>query len=123
MVAVLDREVAETTDADPNLGLKRFADSLEQAVEDALALPWGKEAKEALEAVLRELAWEGIQPGDRRQFKSVAACQAFAWVGGAERVEPEHLEVLAKTSDGFEIADADLHYTAPPSLRRRISST
>ena len=45
--------------------------------------------------ILRELAKEGIQPGDRRQYKSVAAAQAFAYLNGACRVEPEHLEVLA----------------------------
>jgi MoxR-like ATPase len=44
--------------------------------------------------VLRELAKEGVQPGDRRQFKAVKVAQAFAWLGGAVRVEPEHLEVL-----------------------------
>jgi MoxR-like ATPase len=38
-----------------------------------------------------------VQPGDRRQFKSVTACQAFAYLCGCERVEPEHLEVLAAT--------------------------
>src|SRR5205807_4910483 len=61
----------------------------------ALALPWSAEAREALEVVLRELAREGVQPGDRRQFKSVAAAQAFAYLCGADRVEPEHLEILA----------------------------
>src|SRR4051794_30996066 len=39
---------------------------------DALALPWPAEAKEAFEAIVRDLAKEGVQPGDRRQFKSVA---------------------------------------------------
>ena len=45
--------------------------------------------------MLRELAREGVQPGDRRQVKAVAAARAFAWLHGAEQVEPEHLEVLA----------------------------
>jgi MoxR-like ATPase len=58
-------------------------------------LPWTDEAKEATEAILRDLAREGIQPGDRRQFKAVGIAQAFAWLCGADRVEPEHLEVLA----------------------------
>lgn len=56
-------------------------------------MPWSKLAQEALEAVLRELAREGICPGDRRQFKSVAAVQAFAYLCGADEVQPEHLEV------------------------------
>ena len=59
-----------------------------------MALPWSEDGKEALETVLRELTKEGIQPGDRRQFKAVAAAQAFAWLNGADRVEPEHLEIL-----------------------------
>jgi MoxR-like ATPase len=62
-----------------------------------MALPWSEEAKEALEAILRELAKEGIRPGDRRQFKSVAAARASAYLDGAGRVEPGHLEVLTST--------------------------
>src|SRR5262245_38545258 len=60
-----------------------------------MALPWSDDAKEALEEVLRQLAREGVAPGDRRQHKSVAAAQAFAYLQGAEQVEPEHLEILA----------------------------
>lgn len=70
---------------------------IDQAHRDAQALSWTDEAREALEAILRELTKEGIQPGDRRQFKSVGAAQAFAYLSGADRVEPEHLEVLAST--------------------------
>jgi MoxR-like ATPase len=61
----------------------------------ALALPWSGEAKDALETILRELAREGVHPGDRRQFKTVAAVQAFAYLSGADEVSPEHLEVAA----------------------------
>ncbi|HJZ59529.1 MAG TPA: hypothetical protein VKE74_31585, partial [Gemmataceae bacterium] len=68
---------------------------VDQAHREATGLGWSDEAKDALETILRELAKEGIQPGDRRQFKAVAAAQAFAWLDGAEQVEPEHLEVLA----------------------------
>lgn len=67
---------------------------VDQARRDAAALPWSGGAKEALEAVLRELAKEGVRPGDRRQRKLVAAARAFAWPAGADRLEPEHLEVL-----------------------------
>lgn len=70
---------------------------LEEAHRDAQALVWTDEAKQAFEKILRELATEGIQPGDRRQFKSVAAAQAFAYLTGAEQVIPEHLEILAHT--------------------------
>jgi hypothetical protein len=47
------------------------------------------------------LSKEGIQPGDRRQFKSVGAAQAFAYLSGAECVEPEHLEILASTLEAL----------------------
>src|SRR5205085_2643911 len=67
---------------------------IDDAHKDALALPWSEEGREALEAILRELAREGIQPGDRRQFKAVACAQAFAWLNEAGCVGPEHLEVL-----------------------------
>ena len=51
------------------------------------------EAKEAMETVLKELVKEGVQPGDRRQFKTVGVVQAFAYLCGADEVQPEHLEV------------------------------
>ena len=60
-----------------------------------MALPWTDDGRDALEAVIRELAKESVQPGDRRQRKAVAVARAFAWLSGAEAVEPEHLEVLA----------------------------
>ena len=59
----------------------------------AQGLPWSAEAKEAVEAVIRELAREGVIPGDRRQFKTVGVVQAFAFLNGADEVRPEHLEV------------------------------
>jgi MoxR-like ATPase len=81
----------------PKLTTSITAAELDHAHSEALTLPWTTEAKEAFETILRELAKEGIQPGDRRQFKSVAACQAFAYLAGSVQVEPEHLEVLAHT--------------------------
>jgi len=79
----------------PKLSTSITPAEIDHAHKEAMALPWSSPAKEALETILRELATEGIQPGDRRQFKSVNAAQAFAYLNGAERVEPEHLEVLA----------------------------
>ena len=81
-------------DHTPKLSTTITPAEIDEAHRAALALPWSEDGKEALEAVLRELAKEGIQPGDRRQFKAVAAAQAFAWLNGADRVEPEHLEIL-----------------------------
>jgi len=68
---------------------------VEAAHFEAMSLPWSAEATDAMETVIRELAKEGVQPGDRRQVKAVAAARAYAWLHGAEQVEPEHLEVLA----------------------------
>ncbi|HZY85530.1 MAG TPA: AAA family ATPase [Gemmataceae bacterium] len=82
-------------DHTPKLSTSITPAEIDQAHADAAALPWADEAKEALEAVLRELAKEGVQPGDRRKFKAVGAAQAFAYLNGSDHVEPEHLEVLA----------------------------
>lgn len=81
----------------PTLSTSITPAELEQAHRDAQALVWSDEAKDAFEKILRELACEGIQPGDRRQFKSVAAAQAFAYLAGADQVIPEHLDILAHT--------------------------
>lgn len=70
---------------------------VEEARRAAGALLWSRDAKEALEAVLAELAKEGVRPGDRRQFKTVGVVRAFAWLCGADAVRPEHLEVAQHT--------------------------
>src|SRR5262245_15228891 len=82
-------------DHSPKLTTSITPAEVDEAHERAMALPWTDEARQALEQVIRELAKEGIQPGDRRQFKAVGVARAFAWLDGADRVEPEHLEVLA----------------------------
>ena len=79
----------------PTLSTSITPVEVEAAHFEAMSLPWSAEASEALETVIRELAREGVQPGDRRQVKAVAAARASAWLHGAEQVEPEHLEVLA----------------------------
>ena len=79
----------------PEFSCRATPEEIDAAHAKAKALPWNGEAMEALATVLRELAQEGIRPGDRRQRKSVLAAQAYAWLCGAERVEPEHLEILA----------------------------
>jgi MoxR-like ATPase len=66
---------------------------VESARRQAAELPWSAAAKEALEAILKELAREGIRPGDRRQVKTVNVVRAFAYLTGADDVQPEHLEV------------------------------
>lgn len=69
------------------------AADLDAASRAVAGVPWTPDAREALETVLKELAKEGVRPGDRRQFKTVNVVRAFAWLHGASAVEPEHLEV------------------------------
>ncbi len=80
-------------DHTPRLSTTVTPAEVEQANREVSAVPWSNEAKESLEAVLRELWREGVATGDRRQFKSVTAVQAFAYLNGADEVRPEHLEV------------------------------
>jgi MoxR-like ATPase len=84
-----------TRDHVPKLTTSITPDEVRTAHATATALPWSKDAREALEAILAELAREGVRPGDRRQFKAVGAAAAYAWLCGAPEVRPEHLEVLA----------------------------
>lgn len=74
-------------------GVTLTAAQVDAARQFARRLPWSADAKEACEAVLRELAREGIRPGDRRQFKTVGVVRAFAFLNGADEVQPEHLEI------------------------------
>ena len=82
-----------TPDHTPRLSGTITPAEVEQARRSAAALPWSGDAKQALEAVLAELAREGVRPGDRRQFKTVGVVRAFAFLNGADAVRPEHLEV------------------------------
>ncbi|OWK35354.1 AAA family ATPase [Fimbriiglobus ruber] len=82
-----------TRDHAPRLSTTITPAEVGQARLRALTLPWADDAKDALETVLKELAKEGVQPGDRRQFKTVGVVQAFAYLTGADEVRPEHLEV------------------------------
>lgn len=77
----------------PNLSATVTPAEVEHAHREVIVVPWSKEAKDALETILRELTREGIVPGDRRQYKSVTAVQAFAYLCGEEEVQTEHLEV------------------------------
>jgi MoxR-like ATPase len=78
----------------PKLSTTITPGEIDLAAAEALMLPWGNEAKEALVSIHREAKKEGIVPGDRRLRKAVKAAQAFAWLNGAAQVEPDHLEVL-----------------------------
>jgi len=78
----------------PEFSTSLSAHELTAARLDAQGLSWSKEAKQALESILDELARQGVRPSDRRQYKSVSIVQAYAWLNGAEEVQPEHLEIL-----------------------------
>jgi MoxR-like ATPase len=80
-------------DLAPKLSTSIVADEIEVARQASRNVPWSMEAREAFEAVLKEISREGVQPGDRRLFKTVGAARAFAWLCGDEVVVPEHLEV------------------------------
>lgn len=77
----------------PKLSTTVSPAEVDEARRAAAVLPWSGEAQEALETILRELAREGVVPGDRRQFKTVGAVRAFAYLNGADEVRSEHLEV------------------------------
>ncbi len=82
-------------DHTPRLTTSITPAEVERARRAASALPWTEPARDALETILKELVKEGVQPGDRRQFKTVNVVRAFAYVNGADEVLPEHLEVAA----------------------------
>ena len=84
-----------TADHTPRLSTTVTPAEVGHARTAAHAMAWSDDAREALEAVLKELAKEGVQPGDRRQFKTVGVVRAFAYLNGADDVRPEHLEVAA----------------------------
>lgn len=67
---------------------------LEAARLDVQGLDWTKEAMDAFEHILADLAKEGLVIGDRRQFKAIGLVRAYAWLHGAIEVLPEHMEVL-----------------------------
>jgi MoxR-like ATPase len=82
-------------DLTPKLTTAITAAEIMQARAEALAVPFKDDAKEAVSEILRQLAQEGIFPGDRRKRWSVGACRAFAYLSGSQAVERDHLEILA----------------------------
>lgn len=67
---------------------------LDTASTAAKELPWSNESILALREITNALDAEGITFGDRRFVKAVNAVRAYAFLHGAEQVEPKHLEVL-----------------------------
>src|SRR5262245_60302494 len=58
-------------DHTPALSTSITPAEVDQAHADAMRVVLTDQSKEMLETILRELAKEGMQPGDRRQFKAV----------------------------------------------------
>lgn len=77
------------------LTVRLTAAELDAARAESAALPWSNEAVEAYDQIHRELAREGIVPGDRRDEKAVKIARAAAWLDGASEVTPDHLGILA----------------------------
>lgn len=67
---------------------------LEFAQSITSSLPFTTDAQNAFMEIKHKLHAEGIDPGDRRLFKSRFACQAAAFLEGGSSVEPENLEIL-----------------------------
>jgi len=89
---------------------------------DAQGIPWSKEAKQALEAILDELSRQGVKPSDRRQYKSVAIVQAYAWLNGADEVLQEHLEVCQHVlwsdhEEAIKVRSVIMQIAAPVGMR------
>ena len=67
---------------------------LDRATQQARVLPVSTAAKNALLNIMSALDKEGIGYGDRRQYKTIKAIRAYAWLQGATEVQPAHLEIL-----------------------------
>ena len=106
----------------PEFSTSLSAHELIAARLDAQGLPWSKEAKQALEAILDELSRQNVRPSDRRQYKSVAIVQAFAWLNGSEEVLSEHLEVLQHVlwhdhEESVKVRSVIMQVAAPISMK------
>lgn len=93
--ALLERVTCGESESDDfEFGESITAKELDQASDEADKLVYTEESKEALIAVWEGLNAEGITPGDRRVKKAAEAVKAFAYLQGAEEVEPDHFEIL-----------------------------
>lgn len=67
---------------------------LDLAHQEAMDLELTDQTWDVMDEILNELNQAGIRPGDRRMKKSVNIARAYAYLRGADQVEPLHLEVL-----------------------------
>ena len=106
----------------PEFSTSLSAHELTAARLDAQGLSWSKEAKLALESILDELSRQGVKPSDRRIFKCVSVVQAYAWLNGAEVVQPEHLEILTHVlwvdqEEAAKVRSVILQIAAPVGMK------
>ncbi len=83
-----------TTDHTPQLSTTITRDEILQARKEVASIPWQSKSMDTMEKILHSLREGGISPGDRRQYKSINAVRAYAYLNGATEVAPEHLEIL-----------------------------
>lgn len=89
------RRAVTGDDCRPKFSAKITLSEVDFAHREAVALLWSDDAKKALWELLSELDKAGVTFGDRRLYKGVNACRAFAYLHGGREVRPEHLEILA----------------------------
>jgi MoxR-like ATPase len=91
------------SDHKPVFPTKITIPEIEEAREFVKGFKFTHAAQEGFNRVIELLSQEGIKPGDRRQYKAIGACKAYAFLCGAgssdalsgPEVELEHLEILA----------------------------
>jgi len=87
----------------PQLSTTISVDEINEAREIAKQFTFSNEAKNGFNRIIELLSQEGIRPGDRRQYKAIGACKAYAYLCGAANsdkshypeVEMDHLEILS----------------------------
>ena len=67
---------------------------LDNATNEAAALPFSTEARESYHTILESLHGAGIDPGDRRCRKATKIARAEAWLNGNAEVQVADLECL-----------------------------
>lgn len=70
-------------------------EELDQASKEAMNIPGWEDVMDKVMEIVDELIKEGIRPSDRRLPKTGSVVRAYAYVMGANKIEANHLEVLA----------------------------
>lgn len=93
-IPVLGRPAPDRTHK-PKFASPLTLEEVRKAQAQVAAMPFSLDADIAYWDIIDTVQEAGIQPGDRRIVKSIAACQANAYLAGSTIVQPEHLEVLS----------------------------